>query len=101
MYKADAFRYSLILHIIVVEQVENVFNKADADGGGIIDFEEFYAAVEATDASELNIGDIVDKARRTDTNAATMGSVFLLSFLLYPRYKYTHLQLVFCSCMCT
>merc|ERR1711865_1134847 len=48
---------------ITVEQVENVFNKADADGGGIIDFEEFYAAVEATGASELDVGDIVDKAR--------------------------------------
>jgi len=85
LYKADAFRYSLILHIIVVEQVENVFNKADADGGGIIDFEEFYAAVEATDASELDVGDIVDKARRADVKAASMGSMFLLSFLLYPR----------------
>jgi hypothetical protein len=91
-------RYSLILHTIAVEQVAMVFNKADADGGGTIDFNEFYTAVEATDASELHIGDIVDKARRTDINAATMGSVFLLSFLLYPRY--THIYSLFSDHAC-
>ena len=70
-------------------QVQNLFSKADKDGSGAIDFDEFYKAVDATDDDELDIGNIYDRARRADVKADSMGSMFLLSFLLYPRCTHT------------
>ena len=84
------------------EQVEDLFNEADADGGGVLSFEEFFNAVtEPPDHPEekrkrsikklgrkqgekLNLAVLVKKQQRAETKAAAAGRIFLLAFLLYP-----------------
>ena len=67
------------------EEIETLFQRADTDGGGVIDFEEFYAAV--TDANHeggLDLSLLVMKQKRMMVKADAAGRLFLLAFLLYP-----------------
>jgi len=70
------------------EDVEALFKKADADGSGHIDFEEFHAAVSA-DADDdgdgtmhLDLGILVKKKAQANIRDAATGRLFLVVFLL-------------------
>ena len=67
------------------EDVEALFKKADSDGSGYIDFEEFYAAVSADaddEALQLDLGILVKKKAQANIRDAATGRLFLVVFLL-------------------
>ena len=67
------------------EDVEALFKKADADGSGHIDFEEFHAAVSADaddEAVQLDLGILVKKKAQANIRDAATGRLFLVVFLL-------------------
>ena len=77
------------------DRVVALFNEADTDDGGSIDFAEFYHAVtKAPDPTKkkkkghkkLDLAILVKKQQRAETKAAASGRMFLLCFLLYPGY---------------
>jgi Ca2+-binding EF-hand superfamily protein len=66
---------------ISTEVVVAIFHKADTDGSGAIDFDEFFAAI-THPAMDLRV--LAEKAEKADITAAALGRLFLLGFLLYP-----------------
>ena len=67
------------------EQVGMIFDAADTDGGGLIDFDEFLAAVIGRgDADRFDLSALVSSAERNSLGADAAGRLFLLTFLLYP-----------------
>eukprot|EP01045_Picozoa_sp_COSAG04_P010697 COSAG04_NODE_661_length_11448_cov_24.495903_2_plen_138_part_00 len=66
------------------EDVERLFKKADADGSGHIDFEEFHAAVSVSDDSsiQLDLGVLVKKKAQANIRDTATGRLFLVVFLL-------------------
>merc|ERR1711871_568593 len=75
---------------ITSNEIDYLFEAADSDGSGQIDFKEFYSAVISTekknrkDAKRLDLKKLVQKKRRTDIASDATGRIFLLVFLLYP-----------------
>jgi len=80
-------------------QIQTMFSVADKDGSGIISFEEFYAAVDASpsethqesdsdaaskDAIELDLGSVIQKKLLADRHSDALTKLFLVVFLLYP-----------------
>ena len=67
------------------EQVDALFDAADTDGGGRIDFDEFLAAaIGHGDADRFDLSALVSSAERNSLGADAAGRMFLLTFLLYP-----------------
>jgi len=68
------------------EQAQQLFDKADSDGGGSIDFGEFEAAVNQHGDGVLDGGlqALVKRVARANIRDAAAGRLFLLVFLLYP-----------------
>ena len=67
------------------EITAKLFERADTDGSGSIDFEEFYAALVHPDAGlELDLAGLVRRAQQQAARADAFGRVSLLLFLLYP-----------------
>lgn len=80
------------------EDVEEIFRKADADGSGIISFEEFHAAVSADDSDEsiqLDLGILVKKKAKHKIRDDATGRLFLVVFLLC-KLKYPSLFVSIC-----
>jgi hypothetical protein len=70
---------------ITSEQVDTLFEVADKDSGGKIEFEEFYdAATTDNDAVSLDLEDLVKMHERATMKAEGMSKFFLLIFLMYP-----------------
>ena len=90
-------------------QIQTIFNDADTDGGGVISFEEFYAAISVsrdTDAFEkesssdsrqrksrkessedtfqLDLGGVIQRKLLAERHSDALTKVFLLVFLFYP-----------------
>lgn len=84
------------------EQIDALFKKADADGGGFIDFEEFHAAVIGSsssgddDGASLDLGVLVMKKARANIRDEAAGRVFLVVFLLYPGNRFGIPDLLSC-----
>jgi predicted outer membrane repeat protein len=79
---------------ISTEEADTIFRKADVDNSGAIDFKEFFAAI-TRPAMDLRI--LAGKAEKADINAAALGRMFLLGFLLYPG-ECVRVHLRFTSC---
>ena len=72
---------------ITEEETQELFERADTDGGGLIDFDEFYAAVHDDSQAakgSLDLKKLVRKQEKVLIRADAAGRVFLLAFLLYP-----------------
>ena len=71
---------------ITKKQINQLFDAADKDGGGIIDFNEFWAALQGDDTSseQIDLSGLVSASERNALAADAFGRVALLAFLLYP-----------------
>merc|ERR1712166_207430 len=72
---------------ITEEETQELFERADTDGGGLIDFDEFYAAVHDDSQAakgSLDLKKLVRKQEKVLIRADAAGRVFLSAFLLYP-----------------
>jgi hypothetical protein len=67
-------------------QVQRLFDKADTDGGGSIDFGECHAAVSQHGDSAMDGGlqALVKRVAKANIRDGATGRLFLLVFLLYP-----------------
>ena len=74
------------------DQVAALFTAADSDNSGVIDFDEFFSAVQSTDSatsksgSGLNFQKLVLKKQEADIRDGATGQAFLIVFLLYPSF---------------
>ena len=69
------------------EQIDTLFNEADKDGGGRIDFTEFFSALDADgdgESNRIDLRSLLSKAASNAIAADAAGRVSLLVFLLYP-----------------
>ena len=73
---------------ITKKQVTELFEAADRDGGGIIDFTEFYTAIknhgDGQENEQIDMSALVSRSQRNALAADATGRVSLLAFLLYP-----------------
>ena len=66
------------------ESVKVLFDNADTHNSGLIDFEEFLAAVNSPHTDDFSLDDLVLQKRKFDLKAETLGRLFLLVFVMYP-----------------
>ena len=75
---------------ITKKQIKQLFEAADKDGGGIIDFNEFWAALQGQPGSgdksseQIDLSGLVSASETNALAADAFGRVSLLAFLLYP-----------------
>ena len=71
------------------EDAAALFKAADSDGSGVIDFDEFFAAVHdhhSDPGQGLDLQKIVLKKQAWDIRDAATGQLFLVIFVLYPSF---------------
>ena len=68
--------------VVTDQQIAKIFEVADSDGSGVIDFTEFYAAMNSDDADNFSLHDLVIQKVKLDLKADAMGNIFLLVFVM-------------------
>ena len=67
--------------------LSQLFDRADTNNSGVIDFSEFYEAIthpDTTTSFEFNFAALIKQYEQAKIKAAAIGRLFLLIFLVYP-----------------
>jgi hypothetical protein len=64
--------------------VDKLFAIADTDGSGVIDFDEFLAAVTHEDKENFSLDELVKSKEKFDLKSEALDQIFLLVFVMYP-----------------